>query len=108
MATRTSSDENWALARSIQITASGEGLRRGCHGVLAAAPHATGWFIFARVDPNLAAADVDDFVEFVTVRSYLLLEQGPDSDLWERGIDGVWRTYCVAAEFDVARERISA
>ena len=108
MATRTSSDENWALARSIQITPSGEGLRRGCHGVLAAAQHPSGWFMSARVDPNLAADEVDDFVEFVTVRTYLLLEHGPQSESWERGIDNVWRTHCVAAEFDVARERISA
>ena len=108
MATRTSSDENWALARSIQITPSGEGLRHGCHGLVAATPHPTGWFISARVDPNLAEADVDDFVEFVTVRSYLLLEQGPDPRMGERGIDGVWRSYCVASEFDVATERMSA
>lgn len=47
-------------------------------------------------------------VEFVTVRTYLLLEHGPQSELWERGIDNVWRSHCVAAEFDVARERISA
>ncbi len=108
MATRTTSDENWALARSIQLTPSTDGLRRGCHGMVAAAPHPTGWFISAHVAPALPAEDVADFVEFVTVRTYLLLEHGPQAQLWERGIDGVWRTYCVASDFDAATERISA
>ncbi len=108
MATRTTSDENLALARSIQLTPARDGVPRGCYGLVAAESHPAGWFISARVLPDLHAGELDDFVEFVTARTYLLLEHGPQSDLWERGIDGIWRTYCDASAFDVALERISA
>jgi hypothetical protein len=52
--------------------------------------------------------ELDDLVESVTVRTYLLLEHGPQSDIWERGRDGAWRSYCDASAFDAALERISA
>jgi hypothetical protein len=108
MATRTTSDENLALARTIQITPAHEGLPRGCYGLVAAEPHPAGWFISARVSPDLRAAELDDFIEFVTERAYRLLEHGPQSGTWKSGIDGIWRTYCDASEFDVSLERISA
>lgn len=94
-------DENWAIARSIQLTPSREGLEPGCHGTVSAEPHPTGWFISARFDPDLEQAQVDDFAHFVMVRTYLLLEHGPDVAVWQYGTDGVWRATCVGSEGSV-------
>jgi hypothetical protein len=87
----TQSDDNWALAHSIQPTPTREGLSRGASGVVIAAAHPTGWFISARFDPDLTAADVEDFAHFVQVRTYLLLDQGPRPGSWDRCSGGVWR-----------------
>ncbi len=91
-------DENWSIAKSIQLTPTREGLPPGCRGVVAAEPHPTGWFISARHDPDLPHAQVEDFAHFVMVRTYLLLEHGPDVSVWQLGQDGVWRASCVASE----------
>jgi hypothetical protein len=98
------SDENWELARSIQLTPSRDGIRPGYNGVVTAEPHPAGWFISARFDPDLSAAEIQDFAQFVTVRTYLLLDRGPDGSEWEPTRDGVWRADCVAAELDLDAE----
>ena len=94
----TRNDEHWAIARSIQLTPSREGVRPGCRGVVAAAPHPTGWFISAHFDPDLAEPQIEDFAQFVMVRCYLLLEHGPDGSAWELDTDGVWRASCVGSD----------
>ena len=71
------SDENWALARSIQLAPTRAGLRAGCRGVVVAERNPTGWFISAGFDPELPAEQVEDFAHFVIVRTYLLLELAP-------------------------------
>ena len=50
-----------------------------------------------RHDPDLHAGELEDFVHFVMVRTYLLLEHGPDVSVWQLGQDGVWRASCVAS-----------
>lgn len=98
MISTTDRDENWALARSIQLTPSDTELPAGIRGFVIAEPHAAGWFISARYDPRLSEADVADFSEFVAVRTYLLLEQGARGRVWERREDGTWCAYCVDSD----------
>jgi hypothetical protein len=95
------SDENWALARSIQLTPVHEGLTPGCHGVVVAERHPTGWFILAGFDPEVPADLVDDFAHFVVVRTYLLLQYGPRPGTWEAGTAGVWRANCPTLTADL-------
>jgi hypothetical protein len=91
------SEEHLALARSIQLTPSREGLRAGCPGAIAAERHPTGWFISACFDPGLASEHVEDFVHFVTGRVYLLLEHGPQPEAWEADPAGFWRAHYPAS-----------
>jgi hypothetical protein len=93
----TRTDDNWALAHSIQLTPCREGLKPGHEGVVIAEAHPTGWFISARFDPDLPAADIADFAHFVQVRTYLLLGQGPRLGLWEPDSQGVWRAHYAAS-----------
>jgi hypothetical protein len=91
------SEEHLALARSIQLTPSTEGLKPGRPGVIAAERHPTGWFISARFDPDLAPEAIADFAHFVTVRVYLLLEHGPQPEAWEADPAGFWRAHYLAS-----------
>ncbi len=88
------SEQNWALARSIELTPSCDGLKPGCIGVVIAEGHPTGWFISARFAPELSADRIEDFAHFVVVRTYLLLEYGPQTGVWEDDRAGAWRAYC--------------
>jgi hypothetical protein len=88
------SEENWALAHSIELTPSRDGLRSGCIGVVVAQRHPTGWFISARFVPKLSAELIEDFAHFVTVRTYLLLEYGPQPGVWVSDRAGVWSAFC--------------
>ncbi len=88
------SEENWELACSIELTPSRDRLKSGCMGVVVAERHPTGWFISARFDPKLSPESVEDFAHFVVVRTYLLLEYGPQPGAWESDVVGVWRAYC--------------
>jgi hypothetical protein len=88
------SDENWALAHSIELTPSRDGLKPGCIGVVVAERHPTGWFIAARFVPELSAELIEDFAHFVVVRTYLLLEYGPQPGVWDGDRVGVWHAYC--------------
>jgi hypothetical protein len=83
--------DKWALARSVVLTPSLEGIRTGCQGVIIAEPNPTGWFIAARFDPALTADQIEDFTQFVLVRTFLLLEHGPQPGLWAADVVGVWR-----------------
>lgn len=94
-------EEHWELARSIQITPTTETLPHGRHGVITIRQHAAGWFISARYPAELSDADRADFAQFVMVRTYLLLEQGPRPHLWESVADGCWRSYCLPAHIDL-------
>ena len=100
----TRSDDNWALARSIQLTPCRDELRRGHQGVVMAEQHPAGWFISARFDPDLPQADLDHFAHFVQVRSYLLLDQGPQPGSWEVGADGVCRAHYAASVAHLMRD----
>lgn len=95
-------DPNWTLARSIQISLTTEPLEPRCSGVVRAYAHPTGWFVSARVAPGLAREHAADFREFVAVRVYLLLTEGPRAGRWERAGAGEWQAHCVAAEQDLA------
>jgi hypothetical protein len=89
------------LARSIQITPATTTLPPGRRGMILGRQHATGWFISAQHDPDLSETDRADFAQFVMVRTYLLLKDGPRQDLWEPGDDGWWRTYCLPTRINV-------
>jgi hypothetical protein len=94
------SQENWALAGSIRLTPTREGLQAGCQGVVVAERNPTGWFISARFDPNLPTDQIEDFAQFVVVRTYLLLEYGPQPRVWDPEGAGVWRANCQAVIAD--------
>ncbi len=89
------SDENWRLARGIRPVPVDHGVDPGYTGVVVAARHPTGWFIWAGFDANLRSEQIEDFTHFVLVRTYLLLENGPEPDAWISDADGVWRALCV-------------
>jgi hypothetical protein len=82
------------LARSIPITPTRDGIKSGCSGVVAAQRHPTGWFIFAGVDPDSTAEQIEDFAHFVVVRTYLLLEYGPQPSTWANDEAGAWCADC--------------
>ncbi len=94
-------EENWALAHSVKLTRTREGLKPGCHGVVIAERHPTGWFISAEFDPASPTEQVDDFMHFVVVRTYLLLEHGPQTCAWEADGANAWRAHCQSVVGDV-------
>jgi hypothetical protein len=70
-------------------------------GVLVASRHPTGWFLHAVRRSDLPADQLAPFRELVTVRSYLLLAQGPESPAWRPSpVEGEWRSVW----FSLARE----
>jgi hypothetical protein len=93
--------DHWELARSIQITPAREPLPPSHQGVIVARRHPTGWFISARHAPELNDTERADFEQFVMVRAYLLLKEGPRPDLWKPADDGNWRAYCLPAHINV-------
>ena len=100
-----SQDDNWTLANSVQLTPAIADLGRGEHGVITARPHPTGWFVSARYQPDLAPADLADFAEFVRVRVYLLLENGPSDRVWQAADeDRTWRAVCTPSSLDLPDE----
>ena len=90
----TIDDERWALAGSIQLTPAAEALDPELAGVITASPHPTGWFISARYRSGLSATDLRDFAEFVRVRTYLLLANGPVATTWEQDGSGTFHASC--------------
>lgn len=88
-------DPRWEVAASTQVFSADRdtvvGLVRECDseagdggldGVLIARSHPTGWFISAVRRADLPDEDLACFHEVVTVRTYLLLRQGPASRVW--------------------------
>lgn len=70
-------------------------------GVLVASRHPTGWFLHAVRRDDLPTDQLAPFRELVTVRSYLLLAQGPEAPVWRPSrVDGEWRSVW----FSLARE----
>lgn len=94
----TTDTERWELAASIQLTPATETLDPQHFGVVTARPHPTGWFISARYRSGLSTAQVDDFAEFVRVRTYLLLTSGPDATTWQADDGGTFYAWCERAE----------
>lgn len=95
-------DDNWMLASSVQLTPALTGLDEGQHGAVTARVHPTGWFISARYKPDLATVDLEDFAEFVRVRVYLLLENGPSDQVWQPAKDErAWRASCTPSSLDM-------
>jgi hypothetical protein len=90
------SEENWKLAGSIRPVPIDDGLSAGRNGVIVAARHPTGWFIWAGFDAKLRSEQIDDFTHFVLVRTYLLLEYGPGPAAWVSAGDGEWRAWCAS------------
>lgn len=82
----------WQLAEGIQVTpADGD---YGHHlGAVTARPHPTGWFISARARPDLSDIESEQFRSFVVLRTYLLLTQGPQPQVWEPMDGGGWAAY---------------
>ncbi len=71
-------------------------------GVLVAVRHPTGWFLHAVRRDDLPDDQLAPFRELVTVRSYLLLANGPEAPAWRLSpIAGEWRSvwFSVASEF---------
>jgi hypothetical protein len=70
-------------------------------GVLVATRHPTGWFLHAVRRDDLSEGRLDAFREAVTVRSYLLLSDGPQAPAWRRSpVEDEWRSvwYSLARE----------
>jgi hypothetical protein len=100
-------DEHWELARSIQLTPATGPLPPDHVGAVTARSHPAGWFVSARYRPGLSAAELVDFAEFVQVRTYLLLEQGPQPATWDHDGSSGWRANCVRSRL-APRERVNA
>lgn len=97
-------DDNWRLAESMQLTPAAVELPPEHHGVVTARSHPTGWFVSARYRPGLDAGELQDFAEFVRVRTYLLLEKGPQDSVWENIGDGSWHAVCVASRLELPED----
>jgi hypothetical protein len=98
-------NEHWELVESIQLTPATVPLAHDYQGMVTARGHATGWFISARYRPSLTTEERADLADFVRVRTFLLLEHGPQPAPWERDDSGAWRAYSVASQLR-PRERI--
>jgi len=62
-------------------------------GVLVATRHPTGWFLHAVRRDDLSEGRLGAFREAVTVRSYLLLAEGPQAPAWRPSpVDDEWRS----------------
>lgn len=78
-----------ALVREVDAAASEAML----DGVLLARSHPTGWFLWAVRRDDLRGEDLAHFNELVTVRTYLLLRQGPVPRVWRATPGGhEWRS----------------
>ncbi len=113
---RRAADPRWELAASTQVFVStretvvrlvrevhAEAGERVLDGVLIARRHPTGWFLSALRCDDVPAHDRDHFRELVTVRSYLLLRDGPEPRLW--GVAHVgheWRSAATSLVVDLA------
>jgi hypothetical protein len=99
-------DPRWELAASTQVfradpsTIVGlvrevdpEASVRALDGVLIARSHPTGWFLSAIGRDDLRGEDLNHFHELVTVRTYVLLRQGPVRHVWRPAPgDHEWRS----------------
>jgi hypothetical protein len=97
--------EAWELAETVARRiqpAAFDAQVRGL-GTIVVRPAAVGWFVSARASHGLSRQQADQFRDFVVVRTYLLLTQGPRPELWELS-DGGWLTHAPAdlAEIDQA------
>lgn len=109
-------DPRWQVAASIRVvsadrqtvnrlvrevdTDAGE---RELDGVVIGRRHPTGWFIHAVRRDDLAGEDLDSFRDLVTVRSYLLLRQGPVPPLWKPAPGAhEWRSAADSSAADLA------
>ncbi len=113
--TRRSTDPLWKVASATPIfAADAETVTRlvtGCgraeneppvDGVLVARRHPTGWFVHAVRRDALPADRLRFFDELVTVRSYLLLTQGPQVPVWTLTPGGSWCSPAVASTSEFA------
>lgn len=108
----------WDIARSVEVrpapaggagSASAGSVSAGSVsvdevvGVVHARPHPAGWFFRAEHRPGLAADERAEFAEFVAVRVFLLLTEGPVVGTWAPG-DGEddWVAVAERAHLDLA------
>ena len=96
-------DPNWTTARSVPITRGHIHWQPDQIGVIIAQRHATGWFIHAKYRADAPAAEFEHFREFIAVRVYLLLTQGPQSATWSCGDnDGEWLASWIITQREIA------
>jgi len=110
-------DPQWELAAATQILvadpATVTSLALECHprqpdaevvGVMVASRHPTGWFIHAVRRDDLSEDQLAPFRELVTVRTYLLLAQGPQAPAWlPSPVEGEWRSVGYSLARELAR-----
>ena len=71
--------------------------------VLVATRHPTGWFVHAVRRVDLPDAHVHPLRELVTVRTYLLLTQGPQPPAWRPAPEpGQWRSISLSPARELA------
>ncbi len=88
-----------SLVREVDQEASGGGL----DGVLIARSHPTGWFLCAVRRDDLRGEDLSHFNELVTVRTYLLLREGPVPRVWRPAPgDREWRSAATSLSAELA------
>jgi len=72
-------------------------------GVVVASRHPTGWFLHAVWRDDLSQEQLAPFRELVTVRTYLLLAQGPQAPAWlPSPVEGEWRSVGYSAARELA------
>jgi hypothetical protein len=100
---QTNEDPDWTTARSVPITSDQIHWEPDQIGVIIAQRHATGWFLQATYRADAPDAEFEHFREFIAVRVYLLLTQGPRSPAWSRGEnDGRWVASWVITQCEIA------
>jgi hypothetical protein len=73
-------------------------------GVVVGTRHPTGWFVHAVRRQDLPEAQIGPFRELVTVRTYLLLAQGPIPPAWRpTTATGEWRSVCLSPSSDLSK-----
>jgi hypothetical protein len=80
----------WTLAKSIQVTPDDKSCGKS-RAVITARPHATGWFISARLRANLSRVETEQFKAAVALSVFELLTRVPPNNAWSAALDnGGW------------------
>ena len=109
-------DPLWDVAASVQVLPAscfpadsyvGELVERarrdGEYGVLVARRHPTGWFVQAVRRNDLSVEELATLRELVTVRAYLLLQNGPLAPVWSSDpLVGAWHSALQPVAGDLA------